>query len=133
MAAWISIVAIACLGTRITTAFVHQTPVGLGISLPVQATMATRRKLYYSSRNSPGLKNVEGANTVLEEQPVSFDPFNYAKNQGAELSPSSVDENANSSLDDDHDHNKNDGGDIGIWAARAILLAVAILWGKGHT
>lgn len=110
MAPWLYIAVATLFCTTSTTAFVQP---GLGLS--VQITQLYSR----TSPNAPGLKDAD----IDETQ--SFDPFNYAENKGADLIPTGIHDNS-SSLDNP---NNQGGDDIGLWAARGILLFVAVLWG----
>jgi drug/metabolite transporter (DMT)-like permease len=106
MATWLYIAAAAALGTTGTTAFVQP---GLHLTVAYKTT----NKLYRSQKQT-GLNFDEKDFQETE----SYDPFNYVENKGAEMIP----------IQSDVDNNE-DKPNVSLWAARGLLLAVAVLWG----
>jgi drug/metabolite transporter (DMT)-like permease len=104
MATWLYIASAAACGMAGTTAFVQP---GLRLAVAYKT-----KHLHGSPRQ---LNNLEPEHF---EDTESYDPFNYVENKGAELLP----------IQDDVDNNE-DTPNVGLWAARGLLLAVAILWG----
>lgn len=106
LAAWLYIVVTAAFGTAGTTAFVQS-----GLRLP----LSYKTKRLNASPRQTGLNDLGPEHL---EETVSYDPSIYVENTGTEL------------LNFQAEIEKKEGShNVGLWAARGLLLLVAILWG----
>ena len=106
VAAWFYIAAAVALGTAGTEAFVQS-----GRRLP----LSYKTKRLFTSPRQTGLNDLEPERL---EETESYDPFNYAENPGTKLLHFQAEVET-----------KEDDNNVGLWAARGLLLLVAILWG----